>query len=497
MSAIGDYVHYRALNYIKYGTSIKGVYSKYENQKQKIRTQFKRQITLSKKDSDVWAVQALANDLLEMGNKQFFNPTQISTETYYKMFKMLFANVVDTLFWDSEFSNIGDLTALSLDFRRSAPDLKYLQDIKNINETIAYLRKLNGLLLQEYASGIVEAEEFLKIGINFVKELYMIQRELTEFNQKSELAKGKGLQGLENRTGKRLGAINKNIHMHWDELSQYMEAILEMSAESVNMPMVYAKDVGTLEHATKLLPAMIENNVKDMLTKATEGILEETNIKQKVRENKIKYSQEMQNITLQTIADDDNLVFNLQWKQNNFTRFRFQTTDAFEDNKLFSGKGYQTELDLLAMLESYTSIDYINHFLNIFATHLGTVPKRIRDYRKDMLEELHIIALYALMQSNNFNILKKDKHIDIIFFKDPKTKKVQAKSIYTILEEIYNNTDLVEVSMNNKPINNSFKLFSNRYWGDRQVPSYSDAWRRIVGLLADARQRKLSVALKI
>ena len=58
MSAIGSYIHYHSINYIRYGITINRPHTGYQSQKSRIQGQIRRQVTTAAHDANIREVHA-------------------------------------------------------------------------------------------------------------------------------------------------------------------------------------------------------------------------------------------------------------------------------------------------------------------------------------------------------------------------------------------------------------------------------------------------------
>lgn len=486
MSAIGDYVHYRALNYLKHGITTKGAHLNYQSQKTKIETQLKRQFTTAKKDSNLHQVETLANEMIEIINDRQPRKQKIETvEEYYENFKMLFDDVISDWFKAPYGVNAGYLTWQAGKIK--PPKINKMKDLKNLNGTVKYLQYLVRLFTLELADGMVEAEEFLALGKFFLQQLVSLQKELKDFNLETD--------------AELKAAWSNTIDLQWSDLSKFVGVLKELYDAVYEIPFTYITNEMITDRIQQLLPPKAHEQAAEMLAQASRAVCSKTEVHSRTRQDNVTASiSRFKNTLFKSITEKDGLIFNLSWTENNLVDFIFTNNQQtlLKHGSLAKIIRYETNIGLLDMLqETKHGNDYITHFLNVFATRLGTVPQIIKNHRLTMKEELKISSLYTLIQHNDLNALKKKKRADIIFQYDGATGKLSAHSIYSILESTYKNIDSLEILMDGKSIDADFRRFPNRFWGDRQVPSYSDASRRIANLLADAHQRKLQISMRI
>lgn len=487
MSAIGSYIHYHSINYIRYGITINRPHTGYQSQKSRIQGQIRRQATTAAHDANIREVQAAANGILSVLQKKPISRLFSSPEDYYRGFEAMFEDIIEGLMVE-RYMDVGNIykDALNLD----EPDIKAFKEIKNINATIKYIQQLANLFERELQDGMTEADWFLGLSKDMVDELKFLQRiyhNAMEFRIDDQVVGPGSLSSF-------------SADADWEHLQGYIEELEMMHNEVRTIPYSYMIKDMVYSKAKNLLPKKVESQVAEMLEKGSKGILTNPKIAYKDIQKADKLIEKTLNMTLKTISKPRDLTFNLSWKENNLVDFRFQKPGAFAMNKFLGANSIRTEIGLMQMLQVHQcGNDYINHFLNIFANRLGAVPERIKLSRQRMIEELQLLSLYSLMRFGEYNALKKGRKIDVFFKYDVFTGEVQVRSIYSLLAMTSNNLEFLNLLMDGKPVKNasSFKLFFNRYWGDRQKPSYPDAYRRIDALLMDAHQRKLAISLDL
>ena len=486
MDKLGSYVHYRAINYMRYGTSIKNVANTgYISQKKIIMERLnKNYFQLKKEDLD--KIRSLISGMIQASEYKLDNNGKIpDLETYYAFFEALFYETVESVDWRAVF----ELNTLYGELNRlPSPDLDAMKDINQLNSNITYLKRLVSILFSELQHGMVEAKEFIILGSQVIKQFQKMQNSLIKASsQKRGRGREKAQMQGQQIVIDNMPLFEPKLQDFWDYIKDHMGFIKEMYDIAQTMPHSYAHSEMIFDQIQHYLPSMAQ----DLLREELQQVKAFSKLKLNIPSNALKASQirrkKINNIITKESIRKNEMIINLSWTDNQIVSLNFQD----DVQKLMRPKPMNYTLNTtLSEVLSAADTNFINHFLNIFAGRRGRNSSKIILARTAMKEELKILSLYSLVKDQN-----KETNANVLVTIDPITSQPHVEELNQVILDMKESFNKLQVYMDGVNIDTSFKLLYNWYWGEFYNPNYPDAWRRINRLLADYHSRKLLIQM--
>ena len=452
MSAIGDYIHYNANNYLRYGTSRKtskrGVTPSYWQQiKKDIYNKVKVQ---AYNDKEVKEIQDQYNlirkTIVDLNNTDMQQVRDKIAQILIKNFDAVNSNTV------MDFERGALRNPLSMDAVEGA--VSAIEKIKgNIvtpkgQRSIKYVNdKVYNLFAQAYKdleNSVSSASKKAKIEskLNDLKKAF---NDLVE-NQNKEISSNKHLVGIHKSkvalykdtykevvdTLRQYMGLNDNRHLSnaIGAFEEYIGAAIELSAQGCAADII----VENLEEQIKKGGAhQTKGTVTSDLMKISQtAALELKNSNFIIKDEKGKYSY---NLDYQSSQKMD-LLFTYDYKNKK------QAALSIKNYNLFSGRSISLvgASPLSTFLFNMGNTDWTNHFLNIFAIH-PTTTSEFRQCRNIANEAFGYYLLWVAMTGQGVG--KKEGFADILVVNNNATKdEVKMWDMGSLINKIIDKSNI-------------------------------------------------------
>lgn len=449
MGAIGEYVHYRWENYIKYGTTRKGSSDQYnglDNYLKSKRAKIKKSISDTQKDQIETALSAI------MTNSTSADENIIKVQSDVQ--KALEERFDDLQNIDFETGKV----AFKRDPNLLVGKIKPTDSLKKIRDKVERLE-------QSLAKQAATSKDANKIVIvqNQIKDVMI--KELTPI-----------LDNIDN-TFKR----DKTKRIHLNKNTNYIELrkqFNEIIDEYAKYPGIWAQQGALFEEAAARLPDIVEDIITaEMIATNMEGVTIE---KDKFTKWATK-TKSFGDLVETTSSSQGKIDVSITWKTGEVQGLSLKNVNLDKYFvRLVSGS------PLLNMIQDMGG-DNVNHLLNIFAIHPGSVAGSLSTLRKSAAEDLRLVLLYKALSGDVGAQRSKAEYLVVNDNSRGHGYKVRVFSIADILDQAERNRDLIGVQANGKTLDASFRL--------KNTFSKVSANERIAALLVDAHSKKISASL--
>lgn len=447
MSAIGDYIHLHAANYLEHGTSQNGAFSAYISQKQNImqKAMANKSTSLSAKEQE--DLSSVIQSMIQVNpENKYIQKAQQAVAT--KM-EELFGDALGEINWAT-----GDIT-FNMD---TSTTVGRASSSINVQDMIKRMDKLEQTLINLLSDGRVGTSEIKKnlntLRAEYLKEIQRIQAD-------------KQARGLPPTLTSYDAATS---------LGKYKKQLNEMIKEWAAFPAVYLQKGTFFENLIAYAPMVAQNGAEEAIGKVIGDITEGVSLNMEHFEGKYITKQLASDVFETTRVSQGKIDVEIKW---NGKDAKISAKNVNLNNRYVQ---LLTGSSLLYLLQD-ESADFVNHALNILSSHpRGKGNKTVADMRPAMIEELRLIILYKALTGDVNNRAS----ANLFVVNDNKTGKVRVHDVYDIISKASKN---LSSSVAIKGLSASgFKQFRNQ-----QAPTPA---ARISGILADVHSRKISVGLK-
>lgn len=447
MSAIGDYIHLNAQNYIEHGTTKYGKFQAYKSRADIIKGKAKQNASSSlspKEQEDLASV--LESMLKSNSNNPYIQKAQQEVE---KKMKELFKDALGEIDWDT-----GDIL---FDMDTNTKVGKASSSI-DINDMLKRIDKLDNVLIGMIDEGRVGASE-VKINLSKLKKEYLQSIE--------KIKKEKKAKGLPFTLTSRDAATS---------LGAYKNQLNELIKEWAAYPSVYLQKGTFFEHLITYAPMVAKNSAEVELGKVIGDSTENVGLNKDKFASKFITKDFGENFLETTRVSQGKIDVEMKWEGKDIKISAKNVNLGNRYVQLLTGSS------LLYLLQDENAI-FVNHALNILSTHpRGPGVSQIAAMRTDMINELRLIILYKALTGD----VNGRNTANLFVANDNKTGKVKVHDVNDIITKVSENLSS-SVAIKGLAASN-FKQFKNTFASTPDI--------RISALLADVHSRKISVGLK-
>ena len=460
MSAIGDYVHYSARAYEKYGINRKGEgsYQKWYSQKKAIlarANEFTKStipINIRKK------MESLIGSIMKR-NGATSSATKATQGQIEKIIMRQYQKASANINWQGGGVFTGASHDVSYDFRYNLEKI-----VRQINQ----LENKVGMLINK-STGTTQQE--LKI---FLEQIEQNHKQLLQL-----MRQGATTMGVE-------------LNITQTDMTSIISQINEVLDKYLALPPVENQQGAIFEQAIGMLPEIARGTA---LSTANMHISNATYDRERVSINTQHFiknlSKTIGNMWVNTHGTTvegkvdvkmtwNNQISNISAKSYNLAKNPYV--------KISSGS------NLIYMLQDVNP-DFTNHFLNLFATHDDEAGGSLMVRRKEMFEEIKFLTFYKAISGDNYG----RQTADTFVINDVSgTNGVRVYSIHDIINTILrqNLINYIKITSSDGGVwsNENQLQFENHWIGQLGTPDFRKGLVRIAKLIMDVHHHKLTFA---
>ncbi len=454
-SAIGNYVHYSWANYLKSGTDRtrnKG-HNKFDAWKSQRGDIIERAEKLagSAFQQESQAIKDLEDSLnalmtpMSTASPNIANIQKKVDKTMYKEFEDALQKI------DHGTGNVV--------FKNSGKDYIGKARSNNVEDVLKRIDRLENELIRQARSKTISKDIFDKV--KEIKSVY--QNSYNEIQRMMENSNMKASTAL-----KRVGSKNK--------LKEYREALNEIIKEYAAFPDIFTQKGALFEHLIKYAPKVMDESADAAIGKVVGDITGKVAFDQSAFDSYFTDHQNISDVLTSTHVSQNKIDVIVEWEGKTLN------ISAKNVNLESNWIHIVSKSSLLYLLQDEDG-QFVNHFLNIYATHrrVGS-QSSLTASRSAMLEEIKLILLYKALTGDTYG----KKAANLFIVNDNRTGTVKVYTISGIIEKAASSS-IKGVQANGKTFNTSFRLKNS--WSDESAQD------RISKLLADAHAKKISVSL--
>lgn len=447
MSAIGNYIHLHAINYLNHGITKNGAYVKYKSQKQKIMQKVKKNkaTSLTKKEQEDLS-SVITSMMQKNSNNSYIQKAQ---QEVIKKMKELFDDALGEIDWET-----GDI---KFDIDKETSVGRASSSI-NVADMVKRIDKLENVLKKVAEEGRIGTSEAKK-DLNNLKKAYL--------DAVNTIIKDKQMRGLPTT----LTPYDASVR-----LGKYKEQLNNMISEWAAFPSVYLQKGTFFEHLIAYAPMVAQNEVNKIIGTVVGDQGEIVKIDKQRFDSKYITKQLAKDVFETTKFSQGKVDVQMTWNNKDIN---ISAKNVNLKNRYVQLLSNSSLLNLLQEEDP----NFINHALNILASHprgeKGNLD--IVAMRPEIIEELRLIILYKALTGD----VNGRTSANLFVVNDNQTGKVKVHDIYDIINKSKDNLSR-SVAIKGMAVSN-FKAFRNQDIGDSRA--------RISDLLADVHSRKISVGL--
>lgn len=459
MSAIGNYVHYKWSNYVLSGT--KRTIPGKENEDKNVFEGWQSQKAIIKRKAKALAKKAYSKD--DQGRKDLedtLNSMMVDHDKASGRVKEIQNRVTQTL--NEKFGE----SLQKIDYETGNVSMKgdrssVIGKVKsaNIEELIKRTEKLEQILVQQAGKAPVPDSVFKTI--NMLKTCYQdISKSILEAQQTN---------GIQHK--QQMKTVNADLRF-------LREMVNELISEYAAFPTVNLQKGTYFEELIKYAPYAMDGAAEDAIGEAIGTTGREAAVY--TRDNFSKFvttKEDFGGIIATTHTTQGKVDVEITWQGKPL---------AISAKNVSLDSYYIHILDgspLLYMLQDVDS-EYVNHFLNIFASHKGHSSKSatVASYRTAMLQDIKLILMYKAITGD----VAGRKTANLFIVNDNRTGSVKVYAIDDLIDKI-EKQPIDGIQLNGKTFNTSINLYNK--WDN------VSAMNRVSKLLADAHAKKVTASL--
>lgn len=462
MGAIGNYIHYHAENYDRYGINTvqsKKLYS-YKSQKENILKKARQKL----KKFDIKTFDKGLNEIFgsEVKSQAVLDVRQAVEEQLEKRF----GETLQTIDWttgDVKFKGDGLITSKYKPSKDKNNNI--ILDYNKIKSKIDILNQIRQSFLKEImdSEGL---ENYQKLN-DILQKIEKIMKELV-----IDIDKGMNNKGIEKQ-------FRKQKYSEKEALVRYLnEAISEYAA----YPAISLQKGDLFEYVVGYAPHVAFNTAIESLNNNINEIVVGTSGRFTNIINPKFFSKDIifdKDLTQSIGASQGKIDVSFKWKgQKNMSIKNINFKKKYATIHLLSGS------PLLFMIQDEDS-DFVNHFLNVNST----MPRKYEYGLKKSLvnEEMKLALFYKALTGDVY----KKKMANIFIVNDNSTGKVRTYSMIDIIEKASKNIDAVTVQVGGTNITyKDFRLLSK--YNQKDTPE-----QRINKILNVAHSKKVHSSMSV
>ena len=466
MSAIGDYIHYSAKAYEKYGTNYKGegTYQQWHSQKGYVLSRANRFAKSTLPINQRKKLESIIGSIMKRDatTSSSIKATQAKIE---RIIARQYQKAAANIDWQGH-GAVGNRNVsrdVTYDFRYNLE--KIIKKINQLEKKIGVsISSASGMKLKKLNEELIQVE-------NLHKQLLELMRQ------------GATSMGIE------LNIPQADAAIMIKTINRYLDSY------RLGFPPVENQQGAVFEHAIGMAPEVARGTA---LAAANMHVSSATYDRERV------------------IVDQKHFTKNMSKTIGNMWVNTHGTTVEGKIDVTMSWRGKQTKIsaksynlakspyvkistgsNLIYMLQDINS-DFVNHFLNIFAEHEAddNMASSLTIKRKEMFEEIKFLTFYKAISGDNYG----RNTADTFVINDVSgTNGVRIYSIDDIVNTVLqrNLIDYIRItsSKTGGELRSESQLrFYNHWQGQQGVPSYRSGLSRISKLILDAHQHKLTFA---
>lgn len=455
MSAIGNYVHYNWSNYLKSGTSRtrrKG-YNRFD-------------AWYSQKDDIMNRAEQISNTAFQEGSKELQDledalnalmvpmkdaPANIA-KIQQKVDKWMYKEFDDALQKiDHETGNVV--------FKNPEQDHIGVMKKDDMEDIVNRVNRLETELLRQAKEKYIPKD--ILITVKELKEVYEEAYEkMLSMQQEMGISSGAAFTKV----------FTKNLKF-------FREALNEMIIEYAGYPDIWNQKGRLFEKLITYAPKVLDDSADAAIGKIIGDVTGTVGFDIGAFDQYYASHENINGVLMTTHASMGKIDVTMEWqgKQLNISAKNVNLDNYWV--RMLSGSS------LLYMLQDEDT-QFVNHFLNIFATHgkKGMDRTSLTAYRKEMLEEVKLILLYKAITGDTYG----RQSANLFILNDNRTGTVKVYSIVGLLNKI-SKPPIKGIQLNGKTFSASTSL--------KNTWSKVSAQERISALLADAHAKKVNVSV--
>ena len=463
MSAIGDYIHYSARAYEKYGTYVKGegTYQKWYSQKGYILSRANRFTKSTLPINTRKELESIIGSIMKRDatTSSSVKATQAEIERIIARQYQKAAAKIDWQGHGAVSNNTGH--NINYDFRYNLEKV-----IKKLNQ----LENRIGLLINN-ASGTKLTQLNKEL-----KEIKKLHKQLLDLMKQGATSMGIELNVSQADAATMIKTIN-----------QYLDKYL-------SLPPVENQQGAVFEHAIGMMPEVARGTA---LAAANMHVANATYDRERVLIDPKHFNKSMSktigNMWVNTHGTtvEGKVDVTMSWKGQT-TKISAKSYNLAKSPYVKISKGS----NFIYMLQDINS-DFTNHFLNLFAYHEADekMASSLTIKRKEMFEEIKFLTFYKAISGDNYG---RDTADTFVVNDVSGTDGVRIFSINDIINAILrrNLIDYIQITSSKAGVLRSEHQlrFDNHWQGQIGVPDFRSGLSRISKLILDAHQHKLTVA---
>lgn len=492
---IGDYIHLKWAGYQTWGSGKKlktlskdggktyteewGTYIGYgftRKTAKNIKNKFGTQSSLEKIKEELQTVLNVLMQTLRNPNNE--NERKIVEDELKETFK----EKLQDINWDT-----GEVTAKSSSFEQLA-QIKGTQII-NVKEISDKINDFEKIVTQKINADNVLTDEEIADLKQFIGEQGSLLKEYKEAYRKF---------ALYDKVNKTKKGGTQYSSKEYRNLVKYREELNRYISKYAGYPNTNYQSGYMFESVFKILPRIAYNLGVDALTKGVRMLGTDVG-RSTPQYNQKVFVEQVGNTLTKVTASRSKADIHFEWRGEDVS-LSAKNINFAEAHQI----GLVSGSPLLYMIQDLDTT-FVNHFLNLWAEHYKKssdgerfikdtkVPSDMAIKKENIRNEMKYILLYKALTGDTFGQPHKANLLVINDRSSTDENKVKVFTIAEILKKIENNEKLINIPT----LNNKMKLFKNNYVGNLNYADHDKATVRISNLLADAHERKISVALNI
>ena len=456
MSAIGNYVHYRWSNYLEAGTSRVrytgyNAFDAWQSQRndiisraEKLANSGLRQHEKSTKD-----LEKLLNSLLVPAD----SASGKVAEVHRKIEQLLQEDFGDAL------QKI-DLETGNVSFKNLEKDHIGKARTVNIEDIVNRINRLEVELIRQVSTGSTIPKDVFR-NVETLKSMY-----------------GEALTALQKIKASKGGAVLSISKKIFDEdLELGRQVLNDLIQEYAAFPAMGLQKGKLFEYLIAYAPLAMDDAADEAIGEVVGDIAGVVGYNRDSFDSYFTASQNIDGILAITHASQGKIDVTLDWQGK---ELNISAKNVNLDNDWVR---LVSDSSLLYLLQDEDP-QFVNHFLNIFATHgqKGSNKASLTAFRNRMLEEVKLILFYKALTGDTYG----RKAANVFILNDNRTGRVKVYSIPDLIDKVAQKP-IKGIQLNGKTFTASTSLKNNWHRDSAQA--------RIGTLLAEAHSKKVKVSI--
>lgn len=342
------------------------------------------------------------------------------------------------------------------------PDKDYIgQSRKNdIKDIVDRINRLENELKRQIGQGGFVDDTALQV-VEILKETYEeAYNEVQRFQQENGLSSSAAFKQVFN-----------------DDLALARETLNELIQEYAAFPNIGTQKGRLFEHLIRYAPKVLDQSADAAIGQLIGNITGDVSYNMEAFDSYYTAHNNINGVLTTTHASQGKIDVTIDWQGQELNISAKNVNLEKDWIRLVTGSS------LLYLLQDEDS-QFVNHFLNIFATHgrKGSNQASLAAYRKTIIEDVKLILFYKALTGDTYG----RKAANLLVVNDNRLGHVKVYSIATLIDRVARQP-IKGVQFNGKTFNTSTNLKNTWHKESAQA--------RISALLADAHAKKVNVSI--